>query len=191
MKSLAMIRKFLLWVLKVFGWDVVIKLPESKRYVVIAAPHTSNWDFPLGLCYIIGAGIPFRYMGKDSLFKWPQKYLFKWFGGFAVDRSNKTKLTTRMAEFINSQEKIALALAPEGTRSRLEYWRTGFYYIALEAKVPIALAALDYGKRQVGIMDTFMPSGDINADMEIIREFYKDVKGKYPEKQSPIAIKPK
>ncbi|HOP21621.1 MAG TPA: 1-acyl-sn-glycerol-3-phosphate acyltransferase [Gammaproteobacteria bacterium] len=185
-----MIRKFLLWVLKIFGWKVIINLPDAKRYVVIAAPHTSNWDFPLGLCYIWGAGIPFRYMGKSALFKWPQKYLFKMLGGFPVDRDNKTKLTTKMANFINSQDKIALALAPEGTRSKLEYWRTGFYYIALEAKVPIAMAALNYGKRELGIMKTFMPSGDINADMKIIQNFYKDVKGKYPEKQSPIKIKP-
>ncbi|MCB1604151.1 MAG: 1-acyl-sn-glycerol-3-phosphate acyltransferase [Gammaproteobacteria bacterium] len=185
-----MIRRFLLWVLKIFRWKVVINLPDAKRYVVIAAPHTSNWDFPLGLCYILGAGIPFRYMGKDSLFKWPQKYLFKWFGGFPVDRNNKTKLTTRMANFINSQDKIALALAPEGTRSKLEYWRTGFYYIALEANVPIAMAALNYGKRELGIMESFIPTGDINADMKIIQNFYKDIKGKYPEKQSPVKIKP-
>ena len=95
-----------------------------------------------------------------------------------------------MANFINSQDKIALALAPEGTRSKLEYWRTGFYYIALEANVPIAMAALNYGKRELGIMESFIPTGDINADMKIIQNFYKDIKGKYPEKQSPVKIKP-
>ncbi len=185
-----MIRSFFIFILKIFGWKAINILPQESRYVVIAAPHTSNWDFPLGICYILSAGVPFRYMGKDALFKWPQKYLFRALGGFGVDRNNKTKLTTRMAEFINSQDKIALALAPEGTRSNIKYWRSGFYYIALEAQVPIALAVLDFENKEVGIKKSFMPSGDIDADMEIIRNFYKNVKGRFPEKQGPIKIKP-
>jgi len=185
-----MIRAFFRLILKIFGWKTVNVLPQVSRYVVIAAPHTSNWDFPLGICYIFSAGMPFRYMGKDALFKWPQKYLFRALGGFGVDRNNKTKLTTRMAGFINSQDEIALALAPEGTRSNIKYWRSGFYYIALEAQVPIALAVLDFKNKEVGIKKSFMPSGDIEADMEIIRSFYKNVKGRFPEKQGPIEIKP-
>ncbi|VAW40929.1 hypothetical protein MNBD_GAMMA01-318 [hydrothermal vent metagenome] len=186
-----MIRWLFKTVLRVFGWKTITVLPKEKRYVVIAAPHTSNWDFPLGILYVFSAGIPFRYMGKAALFKWPQKYLFKALGGFAVDRNSKNKLTTRMAEYINSQTEIALALAPEGTRSNIKYWRSGFYYIALEAKVPIAMAGLDFANKEIGIKKTFMPSGDIDADMEIIRDFYKDIKGRHPEKQGPITIKPK
>jgi 1-acyl-sn-glycerol-3-phosphate acyltransferase len=186
-----MIKGFFRMCLRIFGWKTIYDLPTDKRYVVIAAPHTSNWDFPLGLCYIFSAGVPFRYMGKDALFKWPQKYLFKALGGIGVDRNNKNKLTSRMAQFINSQDAIALALSPEGTRSKLTYWRTGFYYIALEAKVPIAMAVMDYGNREIGVKATFMPTGDLEADLKIIRDFYKDVKGKHPEKQGPIEIKPK
>jgi len=186
-----MISSFFGFVIRIFGWKTINNFPKESRYVVIAAPHTSNWDFPLGISYIISAGVPFRYMGKDALFKWPQKYLFRALGGFGVDRNNKTKLTTRMAEFINSQDKIALALAPEGTRSNIKYWRSGFYYIALEAKVPIAMAVIDFENKEIGIKTSFMPSGDIEADMEIIRDFYKDVKGRFPEKQGPIEIKPK
>ncbi len=186
-----MLKKFCHFWLTVFKWKTINNFPKEPRYVVIAYPHTSNWDFPLGIFYIFSAGVPFRYMGKDALFKWPQKYLFKALGGFGVDRSKTTKLTTRMAQFINSQEKIALALAPEGTRSNSKYWRTGFYYIALEAKIPIAMAVLDFENREVGIKDSFMPTGDIDADMEIIKAFYKDVKGKYPAKQGEIKIQPK
>jgi len=185
-----MIRKLCLWLLKVFGWSTVNNFPDAKRYVVIAVPHTSNWDFPLGILYIVSSGVPFRYMGKDALFKWPHKYLFKALGGFAVDRGNKTKFTTKMADFINSQDEIALALAPEGTRSNIKYWRTGFYYIALEANIPIALAYFDYTKKEVGIGSSFMPSGDINADMQIIRDYYQNIKGRHPKKQGPIEIKP-
>lgn len=180
--------RFWLWV---FRWKSINNLPKEPRYVVIAYPHTSNWDFPLGIFYIIGSGVPFRYMGKDALFKWPQKYLFKALGGFSVNRSKTTSLTTRMAEFINSQDKIALALSPEGTRSNIKYWRTGFYYIALEAKIPIAFAVLDYENREVGIKDSFMPTGDIDADMETIKNYFSGTKGKHPNKQGPIQIKPK
>ena len=186
-----MIRAFFRFCLRLVGWTTVSNLPKEDRYVVIAAPHTSNWDFPLGILYIISAGVPFRYMGKDALFKWPQKYLFKALGGFGVDRNKTTSLTKRMAKFINSQDKIALALAPEGTRSNIGYWRTGFYYIALEAKVPIAMATIDYQHKEIGIKQSFMPTGNIEEDMHIIREFYQDIKGKYPEKQGPISIKPK
>ncbi len=186
-----MLKYFCRFWLKVFRWKTINNFPNEPRYVIIAYPHTSNWDFPLGIFYIIASGVPFRYMGKDALFKWPQKYLFKALGGFAVDRSKTTKLTTRMANFINSQEKIALALAPEGTRSNKKYWRTGFYYIALEAKIPIALAFLDYKNREVGVKDYFMPTGDIDADMQTIRRIYQDVQGKHPDKQGPIEIKPK
>ncbi len=186
-----MIRGFFKLCLNIFGWKIINNIPDAKRYVIIAAPHTSNWDFPLGIFYILSSGVPFRYMGKDALFKWPQKYLFQALGGFPVDRNNQTKFTTKMAQYINSQDKVALALAPEGTRSNSKYWRTGFYYIALEAKVPVALAVLDYGKREVGIKDMFVPTGNIEADMEIIREFYQDIKGKHPKKQGPIQLKPK
>lgn len=96
-----------------------------------------------------------------------------------------------MAKFINTQDKIALALSPEGTRSNIKYWRSGFYYIALEANVPIAMAVLDYENREVGIKQTITPTGDIDADMKVIRAFYENVKGKLPHKQGPIQIKPK
>jgi len=186
-----MIKTFAAFLLRIFGWKPINNMPKESRYVVIAAPHTSNWDFPLGICYIFATGMPFRYMGKDALFKWPQKYLFKALGGIGVDRSNKNKLTSRMAKFINSQDKIALALAPEGTRSNSKYWRSGFYYIALEAKVPIAMAVIDFEKKEIGIKTSFMPTGNLDADMTIIRDFFKNIKGKYPNKQGPIELRPK
>ncbi|MCF6289322.1 MAG: 1-acyl-sn-glycerol-3-phosphate acyltransferase, partial [Proteobacteria bacterium] len=169
-----MLRKLCLWILKVCGWQTINNLPEAKKYVIIAAPHTSNWDFPLGMLYIVSSGVPFRFMGKDALFKWPQKYLFKALGGFAVDRGQNTKFTTKMANYIQAQDEIALALAPEGTRSKSKYWKTGFYYIAMAANIPIALAYFDFDKKVVGIGFSFMPCGAIDQDMEIIRNFLKD-----------------
>jgi len=186
-----MFRWFFRFLLRLVGWKALSFVPKEKRYVVIGAPHTSNWDFPLGICYILSAGVPYRFMGKDALFRWPQKYLFKALGGISVDRSNKTQLTTRMAEFINSQDEIALVLAPEGTRSKISYWRSGFYYIALEAKVPIVFAVFDFARKEIGMKDMFMPTGDLQADMKVIKEFYQDIAGRFPEKQGPVEIKPK
>ncbi len=184
-------KSFFKLLMKLIGWKTVLELPKEKQYVIIAAPHTSNWDFPLGILMMLTTDIKFKYMGKDTLFKWPIKYLFEFLGGIPVDRSNRTNLTTRIAKYINNQEEIAMALSPEGTRSKTKYWKSGFYYIALEAKVPIVLAALDYGTKTLRIDGHLYPTGDIEKDMEIIREFYKDIKGKFPEKQGPIRIKPR
>lgn len=178
-------------ILKLFGWKTLLILPKEKKYVIIAAPHTSNWDFPLGILFMLTTDINFKYMGKDALFKWPIKYLFEALGGIAVDRKNRSNLTERIANYIKSQDEIALALAPEGTRSKAKYWKSGFYYIALEAGVPIALAGIDYGTKTLSVAKTIMPTGDIDADMEIIRNYYKNIKAKYPEKQAPIQIKPR
>jgi len=184
-------KPFFRLILKLIGWKTVLIPPKEKKYVIIAAPHTSNWDFPLGILFMLTTDIKFRYMGKDALFKWPIKYIFEYLGGIPVDRSNRTNLTTRIANYIKSQDEVALALSPEGTRSKTEYWKSGFYYIALEAEVPIALATLDYGTKTLRVDDHIYPTGDIEKDMEYIQNYYKKAKAKYPEKQGPIRIKPR
>ena len=184
-------KAFFKWILKVFGWKTLLILPDEKRYVVIAAPHTSNWDFPLGILFMLTTDIKFKYMGKDALFKWPIRYFFEFFGGIPVDRKNSTNLTKKIAEIIKNHDEIALALAPEGTRSKTKYWRSGFYYIALEAKVPIVLATIDYGTKVVRVDDHIYPTGNIDRDMEYIRNYYKRAKAKYPEKQGPVRVKPR
>lgn len=178
-------------ILKIIGWKTILVLPEDKRYVIIAAPHTSNWDFPLGIVLMLTTDIKFKYMGKSALFKWPFKYLFEALGGIAVDRKNRSNLTSRIANYIKSQDEIALALSPEGTRSKTEYWKSGFYYIALEAEVPIVLAALDYGTKTLRITQHFYPTGNLEEDMDVIRDFYAGIKGKDPDKQGPIRIRPR
>jgi 1-acyl-sn-glycerol-3-phosphate acyltransferase len=178
-------------ILKLVGWKTILIEPEEKRYVIIAAPHTSNWDFPLGILFMLTTDINFKFMVKDALFKCPIKYLFESLGGIDFDRKNSNNLTGRIANYIKSQDEVALALAPEGTRSKIEYWKSGFYYIALEAGVPIGLAGIDYGTKTLSLKKTIMPTGDIEADMEIIRNYYKDIKPKHPEKEGPIRIKPR
>lgn len=184
-------KSFFKFIAKLIGWKTVLNPPKEKRYVIIAAPHTSNWDFPLGVLFMLTTDIKYKFMGKAALFKWPIKYLFQAFGGIPVDRKNSTNLTKKIAEIIKSHDEIALALAPEGTRSKTEYWKSGFYYIALEANVPIALATIDYGSKTLRLDDHIHPTGDIEKDMEYIRNYYKLAKAKYPEKQGPIRVRPK
>jgi len=176
-------------VLRLFGWKAVPGLPEFKKYVLIGAPHTSNWDFVVAMLGALAIGLRLRWLAKHTLFKNPLGPVFKFFGGIPVDRTISSSLIEKMTELFNKSERLVLGLTPEGTRSKTNYWKTGFYYIALGAKVPIAFAFLDYGNKNIGIGDYFIPSGNIHEDLKIIREFYKDKIGRHFEKQGEIRIR--
>lgn len=176
--------------LKQVGWSVDDRLPSEKKYVLIVAFHTSNWDFIYGIFAMWAMGERFLWVGKHTLFWGPFGYIFRFLGGIAVDRRAHHGFIAKMVEQFNSRDVMKLTIVPEGTRSRVSYWKTGFYYIAVEAKVPIAFAYFDYKNKTVGVGKTFYPSGDIEKDMESIREFYNDKSGKRPEKQGDIRLKP-
>lgn len=178
------------FILKIFGWRVINQLPDDKKYMLIAAPHTSNWDFPLGLLVKFSEKIPLNYLGKGALFDSPFGWFFRALGGIPVYRKKKLNMVDQMVEQFNQRDQMILAMSPEGTRSYLEYWKSGFYHIAHKAGVQIAMGTLDFGKKEVLLGHAFMPSGDLQKDMEIIRTFFKDVQGKKPENQGPIRLKP-
>ena len=175
--------------LKLVGWTVEDRLPEENKYVLIVAFHTSNWDFIYGIFAMWSMGERFYWVGKHTLFWGPFGYIFRFLGGIPVDRRAHHGFIAKMVEQFNNREVMKLTVVPEGTRSRVRYWKTGFYYIAMEAGVPIALAYLDYAKKKVGVGKTLYPSGDIDSDMEVIRQFYNDKSGKCPEKQGDIRLK--
>ncbi|MCH7965562.1 MAG: lysophospholipid acyltransferase family protein [Bacteroidetes bacterium] len=177
--------------LKLFGWDAVQGLPKFKKYVLIGAPHTSNWDFVLAMLVALAIGLRFKWLGKHTLFKNPFGYVLKFFGGIPIDRTIHSSVIERVAEMFNNSERLVIAITPEGTRSKTEFWKSGFYYIALNAKVPVAFAFLDYENKKIGVGDHFIPCGDIDADMQIIRNFYSGIKGKRPEKQGEVRVRPK
>lgn len=179
------------FLLKLLGWTLVSNLPDTGRFVAIGAPHTSNWDFPIGLLGMWALDANFCWVGKHTLFRWPYGWLFSWLGGIPVDRRVHTGFIHRSAELLRESDRMALTIAPEGTRSKTEYWKSGFYHIAIEAGVPIALGFIDYGTKSLGVGSYFMPSGDIDADMEIIRKFYQGKSGKRPHLQSEIRLKPR
>ncbi len=173
--------------LKVLGWRTEGAAPDAPKYVVIAAPHTTNWDLPLGLLLAFPFRIRANWMGKDSLFRGPFGALFKWLGGVPIDRSKPHGVVAQMVEAFREHDKFVLIIAPEGTRKSVLYWRSGFYHIARGANVPIVLGFIDYARKAGGVGPIITPSGDIEADMEQIRAFYVNVTGKHDRKK-PIAI---
>ena len=176
------------FILRLIGWRTHVLNPRLKRYVLIGAPHTSNWDFMIMLLLMGAEQLPLRFMGKDSLFRGPLGPLMRALGGIPVNRGERTKLVDQVASKFDEYEDLIIGIAPEGTRSKTSHWRTGFYYIALKAQVPIAMAYLDYGNKIIGVGPSFIPSGDIHADFEIIREFYTGIVGKNPKWQGEIVL---
>ncbi len=164
-------------IMKVVGWKTVDQSEGQKKYILIAVPHTSNWDFPLFLLIVSALDIKTYWLGKSSLFKWPFGGLFRWLGGISVDRSKNTNMVQQCVDHFNSTTELIIVNAPEGTRSRVEKWKTGFYHIANGANVPIALGYIDYKKKEGGITGVFQPTGAIDADIESIKEFYADIYG--------------
>ncbi len=170
--------------LKMGGWEIDHDLEgKGRKFIVIAAPHTSNWDFIYCLPALYLMGIHnLRYLIKNQLFFFPIKYLFYWTGGIAVDRSKKNELTSNLKSMINENEEIYLLFPPEGTRSSVERWKTGFYYTALETGLPIILGYMDYKERKLGFGEVFHLTGVFNDDMEVIQSYYVNKNAKYPEK---------
>jgi len=166
--------------LKLAGWQVQGSLPpEAQRSVLIAAPHTSNWDLPYTLMVAFALRLNVHWMGKASIFRFPFGGLMRWLGGMAVDRSKCNNLVAASANAITrARGALQLIVPPEGTRSKTCYWKTGFYHIALAAKVPIVMAYMDYSRKISGLGPLFYPTGDLEADMLTIKAFYAPFKGK-------------
>lgn len=173
-------------VLRLFGWTVVGVTPEEKKWVLIGAPHTSNWDFPVGLAAMWALGIEPRWVAKHTVFRWPLGVLMKALGGIPLDRERTQDFVQQSVREFEDRDELVLVLAPEGTRSRVEYWRTGFYYIALGAGAPIVLGFVDFARKRIGLGPTLRPSGDIEADFKTIRSFYADKTGKRPELEGEV-----
>jgi 1-acyl-sn-glycerol-3-phosphate acyltransferase len=186
-----MLSRLSMWILNKLGWMVHADYPDVKKYVVVAAPHTSNWDFPLGILAAKAVNLDIYWMGKQTLFRCPWGWIFRALGGAPVYREQSVNLSQQMAELFARSDQLVLALAPEGTRKKIDHWKTGFYYIARAAKVPIVLGYLDYGHKQVGIGGAFYPGNDIEADFNQIRRFYKNRRGKIPENESLIEVRQK
>jgi len=184
------LQRFSLLIFRIFGWRVVGELPDIPKFVAITN-HTSNWDLPIAVFYAFTLKAKISTLGKDSLFRWPFAPFFEWLGCISTDRSKSTNLVERMIDAFNESKKLILVVAPEGTRQKVRYWRSGFYYIAAGARVPIVLGFIDYRRKVAGIGSMITPTGDIDADMKIIQSFYANITGRFQDKPGKVEIKRK
>lgn len=165
------------------GWTVKVAVPDHPRCIICVAPHTSNWDFILGKLAYASIGRKAGFLMKSTWFFFPLGYIFRAMGGVPVVRKKGgTSLVDTLVQKYKTSDNLVLAITPEGTRSRTSEWRTGFLRIAQQANVPIILGALDFGRKEVILTETFIPTGDIDADMRAVKNYYKDFTGKHPEK---------
>ncbi len=174
--------------LKTLRWKAVGTLPKQNKYIIIVAPHTSNWDVFYGFILAFNLKIDARFLAKKELFRWPFAPIIRWLGGIATDRSSHSNIVDKIVKIFNENEKFVLAIAPEGTRHKVDYWKSGFYHIAKEANIPIVLAFIDYGTKTGGAGPLLYPSADINKDIITIRNFYLNKKGKNKDQTSHAAI---
>ncbi|MDC0948311.1 lysophospholipid acyltransferase family protein [Gammaproteobacteria bacterium] len=173
-------------ILHLVGWQLDHRIPTEDHAVVIGFPHTSNWDFIISMLAMPALGFRFNWVAKHSMFFWPLAGLFKRMGGIPLDRDKSIGFVEQTIAQMKIRDRFVLVIAPEGTRSRRDYWKSGFYHVAVGAGVPISLGYIDYGRKVVGVGKTFKPSGDIDADFAVIAEFYADKHGLHPAKQSPV-----
>lgn len=176
--------------LRVSGWKIDGQPSGEAKYVAIFAPHTSNWDFPLMMSVIFVSGVRARWFGKQELFRWPIGGILRWMGGMPIDRSARQNMVEHIASALQESDEMVVGVAPEGTRSHSDYWKSGFYHIANQAQVPIVPAYLDYKRKAGGFGPPIMPSGDIEADIKLIGKFYEGVTAKFPHEVGQIAIRP-
>ena len=176
-----MIKLLSKFIFSILGWRIISKYPYPKKCVIIAAPHTSNWDFFYGRCYAYIVGIKPYYLIKSELFVPVIGWLLKVNGGIPVYRSSTNNFVDQAAKKFQKRDNFILGMSPEGTRKRVERWKSGFYYIALKAQVPIIFVKIDYKTKEVGVFNQLQPSGDYKKDLLFIKEQFSSVSAKIPE----------
>ena len=177
------------WFLKLTGWEPEGSQPRGHRFVLIAAPHTSNWDLAYMLAVATHFDLKVSWMGKDGLFRPPFGWLMRRVGGIPIVRHQRRNRVSEMVRAFEQRESLVLVVPAEGTRGYVAHWKSGFYHIARSAGVPIVLGYLDYARRRGGFGPALQPSGDIRDDMDEIRAFYADKIGKYPDQFGEVRLK--
>lgn len=182
MRKTKFMRNFSRFLLRMAGWQILGDLPENiRKCVIIAAPHTSNWDFVIGRLAYYVLGVPVKFLIKKESFVGLTGYLLKKMGGIPVDRSRSNNLVEQIARLFAKEAQLNVVITPEGTRKLVREWKKGYYYIALKANIPIVMGFLDYGRKQAGFGPILYPSGDYEKDFEQIKNFYQDKQARYPK----------
>ena len=175
--------------LRMAGWELFGERPKVPKAVLITAPHTSNWDFVWMILAAWHFDFKLSWLGKDTLFSGPLGGLLKSLGGIAVNRSSANNLVEQIAKEYHRRDSLFLGIPPEGTRRYRDYWKSGFYFIAVEAGVPVVPTLLDYGQRRIGLGPMMVLTGDVKSDMDAFRVFYEGAQGKYPEQTGSIRLR--
>lgn len=175
--------------LRLAGWRVEGALPDLPKFIAIGAYHTSNWDFVAFLAAMFYLRVRTFWIGKESLFRGPLKPLLRWLGGVPIRRDASYNAVHQIVDVINEHERIIVVLAPEGTRKKVDHWKTGFYYMAVGANVPIVPCGIDYSHKRVIIGEPLWPSGDVEADFTQLRTFYHGITPRYPQQASDIRVR--
>ncbi len=176
-----LLRRVGAWCLRLLGWRITGEFPDVAKFVIIVAPHTSNWDFVVGFLAYLALELDLSWFGKHSIFAWPFGPILRSFGGIPVERRASHNIVERSIAESERRTRFVLALAPEGTRRRVDAWRSGFYYIALGAGLPIVTASFDFAKREIEVGPTYEPTGDYAADLKRLAERFARVTGRHPE----------
>ncbi len=163
------------------GWSFEGEYPQHKKFVAAVAPHTSNWDFVVGMAAVFALRLKWSFLGKHSIFVWPFGGLLKKLGGIPIERSRSHGLVAQLGDRFAQSEYMALAMAPEGTRSKVDYWKSGFLQIANRADVPLLLIYFDFSRKVIGFGPCMAVSDDLDAEMQKVRNFYAKIPGKYPD----------
>ncbi len=169
------------------GWGFEGTFPPLPKFVVIVAPHTSNWDFFVGVGALFSLGLRISFLGKDSIFRGPLGPMMRWLGGIAVDRSVRGDRVAEMVDVFRSRDRLVVGITPEGTRKKVADWRTGFYHVAKGADVPIVPVAFDYSRKTIVLFPPFKPTGDAKADIEYLKGLFRPEMAQRPEKFWVIA----
>ncbi len=177
------------WIFRLVGWRAVLILPPGPKTVVVVYPHTSNWDFPLGMLFRFWCGIHFHWAGKDSLFHGPLGGVFVRLGGIPINRREPNGTIARLTEAFAAHETIHLCIAPEGTRARVEHWKSGFYHLARSVGVPVGLGFIDYRRKRVGVECWIELTGDKARDRARTRAYYVGISALRAENASPVRLK--
>jgi 1-acyl-sn-glycerol-3-phosphate acyltransferase len=189
--AMQIFRKACHGLLRLAGWSSSLTWPPEPRGLIMVYPHTSNWDFPIGVLFKLATGLPAHWMGKDSMFRWPFRPLLLALGGLPINRRENTGLVATLAEEIRGRDWLWIAVAPEGTRSHAAYLKSGFYQLALAADLPIGLGYIDYGRRRVGIDRYVRMSGNEEQDLQLLRDFYADIRPRKPENAGELRFRPR
>lgn len=168
-------------ILALFGWKVTGKIPQTTKGLFVVVPHTHWEDFPLGLLVRQYLGLEVKFIAKKSLFTGVKGFAFRWLGGYPVDRKRSLGFVKSVVEIFNSHDLFFIAIAPEGTRKKVDHLKTGFYYIALEAQIPLFLTSFDYSKKKVHISDPVWPDASNPDQFKEIEDYFRGIQGRVPE----------